>query len=135
MTDKQYSQQKKRVGSLIDKWKGPLGIGWYHVKLVWSRAYSEDNVRVMAVTETTWQYRQAVITWYLPTVLEETDEDFLESVVVHELCHILLAPLAAAAGENDTKGDSMDVHEYATECVAQALIHTRNSSLDKRSSI
>lgn len=50
-----------------------------------------DDFAVSATTEGRWNYYQAKIKWYLPSVSRHANAD-LEKICVHELCHVLLMP-------------------------------------------
>jgi len=116
MTDKEYRDQKKRVQKYIDKWFNAMGLGWFQVDMDWVRAEKTDSSGTAAEVSTTWQYRNARISWYLP-VLAELDDDKLENTVVHEFVHILINPLTLV----DKSEDLSTQHEYATECIARAF--------------
>lgn len=122
MTDKEYREQKARIQKLIDKWFKAMGLGWFHVDMVWCRERNKDSPDTSAITTTSWQYRNADIQWFLP-VIADSDDDFLEGIVVHEFTHILLAPLLMV----DKQDDLPLQHEYATECVARAIQWVREA--------
>lgn len=51
----------------------------------------QDDYLITATTETRWNYLTAKIKWYLPSAVRHSDE-VLEATLVHELCHVALAP-------------------------------------------
>lgn len=122
MTDKEYQEQKKRIKKYIDKWFQAMGLGWFKVDMEWSRERDLDNPQTAARTTTRWQYRHAVITWYVPALVDNDDE-YLEGIVVHEFVHILVAPLLAV----DSQDDLPLQHEYATECIARSMMWVREA--------
>lgn len=128
MTDKEYREQKKRVQKYIDKWFKTIGLGWFRVEFSWSRERYADSPNTAGRTTSSWQYKDAGITWYLPA-LAEIDDDHLENVVVHEFCHVLLSGLAQMM-ENDST-EANQINEYTTELVANALIWAREAANDK----
>lgn len=126
MTDKEYREQKKRVQKYIDKWFKTLGLGWFLVDMEWSR---EHDGEVAARTFSSWEYKSATITWFLPHLANQSD-DTVERCVVHEFCHILLSGLAQ--NQRDTDEVLADqVNEYTTELVASAFIWARAAGGDK----
>lgn len=131
MTDKEYHAQKKRVQKYIDRWFKTLGLGWFKVSMEWTREFCEHNKDTAASTYSSWQYKSATITWYLPKLLLAEDSD-IEDTVVHEFCHILLSGLAQNA--EDVDGDyARQVNEYTTELVARAVMWARTAgSEDKK---
>ncbi len=76
-----------------------------------------DATCAQAVTR--WQYREAVIHWYLPGAVRQTSDE-LENTLVHEYVHIMLAPT-----HDRLKAGSEEHDELATENVARALLATR----------
>lgn len=127
MTDKEYYKQKKRIQDLVDKWIGPSGFKWWQINLEYSRQFDSDDheqhaYSTTATTHVRWPYHKADITFYMP-VVAETDDNELENVFVHELAHLLIAPVI----DEDT---DQEKHEYATECIAKALIWTKGEIYD-----
>lgn len=120
MTDKEYREQKKRVKKYIDKWFKTLGLGWFSVDMEWSR---ERDGETAARTLSSWQYKNATITWFLP-LLAQHDDDTVERTVVHEFCHILLSALAQNQSDSN-EGLANQINEYTTEVVASAMIWAR----------
>lgn len=118
MTDAEYREQKDRVHRYLKKWIGPAGFGWWMIDCVWKRQKKDDNeVTAAADTSAQWQYRQAVITFYLP-MFEEMPDERVERLVVHELSHLLVS------GLHNFEDDSMrEITEYTTELVAQTLLY------------
>lgn len=116
---------EKRVLVLVDKWAPLMDLGHFEIANVFHddlRGEEADDLEsTAAATTTAWEYRSASITWYLPAVAAMTDEG-LEQVVVHELCHVLLAPLKEAL-----KANTIKVEELATENVARAVLKARSN--------
>lgn len=130
ITDKEYSIQKKRVLHYLNKWKLTLGLGAHKLNLEWDRGLrtGEDQEDVAIHCTNSWQYRLVTLYIYLPVIKRQTDEE-LEHIIVHEFAHSLIAPLAQRAPE-----DIGDLHEFATECVAQAILwaYERGKEEDKK---
>lgn len=116
MNDKEYAAEKKRVKKIVDKWKITLGLGAHKLDIVWDRSTREDDANVAIHCNNSWQYR--LIHWnvYTPVTSENSDEE-LEHIIIHELSHSLLAPIAQAAPDG-----AENEHEFSTECVAQAIL-------------
>jgi hypothetical protein len=124
MTDKEYDKQKARVQKLINRWFETMGLGWFHVDMVWNRERDYKVHTTAAKTTTSWQYRNAIIEWFLPSIAD-SDDDFLENIVIHEFVHILVAPLLMVDNEDDLPLQ----HEYVTECVARAIGWAREAGV------
>ena len=124
MTDKEYAKQKKRIRQLIAKWHG-TGFGWWRIDYEYDREVKESDNEVIrncvADCSTSWEYRTALITFYMPVVARQSDEE-LENQFVHEHAHILIGAIQDFSNEN-----ARQMTEYATECVARALVWAREA--------
>lgn len=100
MNDKEYEKQKKRVTKLWNKWRSPLGIGWWRVTVIYSRDKStgstlyappdvDGSFECVFDVRSDYYYKTATITAYLPVVKDLKDE-LLERSFIHELMHIQL---------------------------------------------
>jgi len=78
---------------------------------------SGEDFKVTAITESRWQYMQARIKWYLPSAVRHNNDE-LEKVLVHELCHVLLSPEQALI---DTKTTHDTYHSHFLGSDADAL--------------
>lgn len=87
MTDKDYKQTKKRIDTLITKWYKPGGWGWWRTDFCFSDERQPKNDDTCAETHADFKYSHATITFYVPTLVDKDDEE-LESILVHELCHL-----------------------------------------------
>lgn len=114
MTDSEYKAEKKRVMKSITKWKHILGLGAHKINIEWDRHTKESNPDVAIDCNNSWQYRLICLNVYTPVTVENSDDE-LEHIVIHELSHTLLAPLAQSVDDEE------NVHEFATTCVAQAI--------------
>lgn len=102
MTDAEYESQKARVKVLWDKWTNMLGLRtWQKISIEYFRDEAlprrdDESERTpssaVADVRTHWQYRTAHVRICLPAAMGE-DDDNLEYIVVHELCHILVNEL------------------------------------------
>jgi hypothetical protein len=122
VTDKEYNTQKKRVQKYIDRWLTTLGLRWFRIDFVWEREHDGDCA---ARTLSSWQYKDATVTWYLPKIASISD-DLLEQTVVHEFTHVLLSGLAQNAIDRDSDYANQ-LNEYTTEIVSNALSWAREA--------
>lgn len=71
----------------------------------------------VAECNTLWEYQSADITWYL-----KGHEDMdVENVAVHELTHIILAPIQEHVPRKHEK-----ISEWVTESIAKAIIRAKD---------
>lgn len=118
---KQHERTKAKLVALIEHWTPLVALGDVEVAHKFHATASDvtgDAEGVAAVTVSKWNYRSAVIHWYLPNIVDSLPED-MEWMVVHELCHVLNAPLEA-----HIKTAGNDFAELAAENVARALLAT-----------
>lgn len=142
MSDKvQYQRVEKLIRRLAPIWQKRMNLSHFEIEHVFLDSYDGgvgiDDFAVTAVAETRWNYQEAKIKWYLPSAVRHSDER-LEGTLVHELCHVLLAPeqslidieLEKVAREQERTSDGFDILiqqfyerlEMATENAARAII-------------
>lgn len=124
MSDKEYNQLKKKINLILSKWVRPMGIGWYSVSYIWAR--DKDGDTAARVDYSLWMYKKFSITFFMHT-LNDLDDKTLEDSIVHELCHILLAPLANNMSLVDTGDEKYrtDLIEQTTEIVKDSMFWVR----------
>lgn len=119
MTDKfpHHARQRRRIHRFLDKWVVTLGLGPWTLDQVYSSgelpkelAGGPDSV-VHASCNVSWEYQRARISWNCNSI-SDLDDDQLERVVIHELCHVLVAQMCDYRSEC---GRFIEVkHEEAT---------------------
>lgn len=107
-----------------------MGLDWWTLKFVWDRddkcELSKDgngNYECVAHTEVHWQYLRASLTFHLPTVATETDDE-LEYIIVHELTHVLVNEMRwvdAIAKDDDERRHNIQHEERVVTHIAQAF--------------
>lgn len=100
--DATFKAQQKRVKKGIRDWKPHL-IDNYEIISFFHRGEYKDRegdvfLDAVASVKPDARYIRAVIDWNLGQVAKLSDDE-LQSVVVHELCHILLAELTVIGKE------------------------------------
>lgn len=106
----------KRVQKRFDYWVAILKLDWWDIKLTRNDSYHPEEEDVAADTNAKWEYRQAVVRVYLPTLVVMTKAD-LDGVLVHELVHVLIAVMEAVV-PNRFEAQ----REMAVENIARAII-------------
>ena len=112
--------EERRVRAAADRWVRAMGLHqWWSIKHEFTlSAGMGEGSRVQATTSANWQYREAACTWNLEQTRILSDAD-LDNLVVHELTHCLLDPIAPE--------DGGALLEFSTESVARAIISVANS--------
>lgn len=113
---------RTRIYDIFNDWLDLLEMRWIDVSVQCSDSAHPDDAWTAADTDAKWEYRQAKITMYLPTIANHDDDD-LRDIIVHELVHVLLAPMESLRKDSETK-----VCELAVESTARALIAARGLS-------
>lgn len=105
-----------RIERAAKKWTKVLAIE--HLSILHKRldASDPDDADSVAFTRTSWQYESASIHWHVPKVCCYNDEE-LDWVMVHELCHVLLDPM-----EQHVKDTHLKDREFAVTRVAKAIL-------------
>lgn len=112
-------------------WQKRMGLAHVEIENVFLDSFfgddGEEDFKVTAVTEVRWQYDEAKIKWFLPSAIRK-DEEQIEETLVHELCHVLLAPeqnLDLLEGHHDMVDAYLEAflekRELATERTARAI--------------
>ena len=121
-----FAHHHARCRRVFDEWLQPLGLLWWSVDIDYYDDSAEfpggtgsGDSRVVARVWAQWEYLQAKIAINVPEVAQ-MDDDKLERVLVHELCHILVSEMRADP-------DACTDHEERTVTqLANAFIWTRN---------
>ncbi len=103
-----------------------LDLGWQDVTLYCVDTVHPTDSWTAADTDAMWQYRQARINVYLPTVANHVDAD-LRAVLMHELVHVLINPMESLTKEKHTAQC-----ELAVENVTRALLKTSRTPRTSR---
>lgn len=119
----QFEAGKERIQGFATKWERLMDMAWLSVKHTYNPNVNEESPFIVATTQADWEYRAGVIDWNMPRVCA-IEDDTLESVVVHELSHILLNPLEQLA----TKPHEAPLVEFAAESMARALLSVHRGS-------
>lgn len=101
MNDKDFKEQRSRIRKLIKKWHSSLGLNWWRIEYKFSRDKNSDGPAayepegswdVAAMCEADDNYLTAVITFFLPNIVDIPDNE-LEEIYLHECMHIFLKPM------------------------------------------
>jgi len=115
---KQYRKCEKRVQRLYDKWWPLMALPQIEVTLRfhvgWANVNGNEDHDIVMTTSCLYEYREALIEVYLPKASTLKPKD-LEHTFVHELCHVINAPI------RNLVEDGVAL-ETATENMAQALL-------------
>ena len=137
MTDREYKKQLRRIQRYIDRWHKTLGMGWWKVDYNYydkrkefakgekDTSYAQD---VAARSWSDWRYRNASISFSVPKVATLSDAE-VESMVVHELVHILVGSLGARSNPEHR----LDHNELVVTSLTHAFLWARKEGEAARS--
>lgn len=130
---KQYVWVCNLVEARSPVWVARMNLTDFEIEHAFEDSYfgddGEEDFKITAVTECRPQYLEAKVKWFLPSAVRH-DARKLEETLVHELCHVLLAPeqgiLAEIRQSDLPHGDKVaDLYAYqvenCTERVARVL--------------
>jgi hypothetical protein len=130
MTDKEFKAEQARLQKIIHKWVQPLGLlYWQRIKIAYERERGPEDdytaCEVAACASCAWYYKEAALTFFCSETIT-LDEDAAESVVVHELCHVLVNEMRewspAAGMSEDEVRKAVRHEEHVVTNLAQAFI-------------
>ena len=103
MTDVEFNKLKRRVMKTMVKWRAILGLARWRDTVQFVDRFKDDDDKgaIGAECVVRWPYRRYLIYIYMPVIAAYEDET-LEQLIVHELCHVLLDPLCCNDVEQDT---------------------------------
>lgn len=130
MDDETYNAQKARIQKLIDRWVEPLGLNWWELSFRYVRVPGEKldgGWQCIAETSVQWQYLHAIITFWMPVVVDE-DDDELEESFVHELTHVLVQEMRETASD---QSDEQKHVERVVETLSRAFRWVRKAGYDE----
>ncbi len=87
-----FAKEASRITKLFKKWRPILGLNEWDIKLHFIETIDEEDADLEAWATVSWEYIRADLYFCLLKTGLHNDED-LESLVVHELCHVLLKEL------------------------------------------
>jgi hypothetical protein len=91
MTDAERRAIIRRIGKISKKWLKMMGLMWWTVNLNYTTETRDtgSGYQAIAWVNAKWQYMTADVYFSLPIIVDKDDEE-IEEVVRHELCHILV---------------------------------------------
>ncbi|HEU4609985.1 MAG TPA: hypothetical protein VFS31_17815 [Chitinophagaceae bacterium] len=123
LKDKDYEQVKRRIQKYIIKWKHLMWMGPINIDIDYVRGYATGELTGSAANVKNlpgWPYQDFTIEFFL-AMLADYSEDDLEMVIIHELCHILVAPITHPTSEGMPEEVSRNLMEHTVTNMARAF--------------
>lgn len=115
-----HRDARRRIKDAVRVWGNlvPPGVTVHHLFI--EGTVDTESPDVIAETKTAWEYHQATIRWSLVNAAPLSDDE-LEETLVHELVHVMLAPIELPhRTDDDTPMNA--VCEYTVSTVARAIL-------------
>lgn len=86
---------EKLIQQYVEYWIPTLGLdNWSRIDIICHVGSHPEHTGILATTTSDWRYMEADVSFYLGAIVGcEADDDRLEYIVVHELCHILICEM------------------------------------------
>jgi hypothetical protein len=114
-----YELVKHAIDGMKDEWQDRMDLGHVAITHSYLEAFNETDHLTVAETQAMWEYRTANVRWWLPSAAR-LDMKELESTLVHEYTHILLAPV-----ELKIPDKHLELKEFTVESIARALLRSK----------
>lgn len=126
MTDAEFQAVVDRIKPLVEKWITPLGLKWWRkIHFDYARHRKDSENSCVADTEVSWEYCEATVTFYVPTInTKEIDDAELEYFIIHEYMHVLVKEMRW----QDDNADNRRHEERVCTQLAQAFMWVRDFS-------
>lgn len=113
---------QKNIEKTVKRWQAIMDLGFITVH----NYFSDEEVEQTAEVVTSWEYREAAIVWYNIHAKELT-QDELDAAAVHELGHIIVAPMSDFLPKKHQK-----LEEFVVESIAKAILGVKNANIPNR---
>ena len=131
MTDKEFRDLQGAIKVHVERWVARFGLGTWKLHVRCERDSDEfspprhdGGVRnyTSARTSTNWQYMEATLSFNMPQLFDQNQEE-VEEIVIHELTHVLVAEL------RETSDDWLNHEERVVTMLTRAFQKTRDAAL------
>jgi hypothetical protein len=93
-----YRKLALELSQLMDEWIKTLGLDYWSIETSYLARKCEHSENTRAEVSCSWEYRNAVVTFYLGASVEDSPDE-REYSLVHELCHCLVNPMSRGANK------------------------------------
>lgn len=118
-------QTRNQVLRIFEELTDKFETGWLYLRLNLSDAQNSEDAYCAADTDAKWEYRQATITVYLPTIAAHTDGQ-LRMILGHEIVHAIVAPMESLIKDTDANTRQC---ELAVESMTRTLLQAAGLEL------
>lgn len=101
-TKREINALVKKIELYVRELQVILGLDHFAVKNVFSESLDPEDSKAEAYCHVLWEYEEVTYTWIMPQLLGKPDE-YLLSVVLHEMAHTLIDPIGCWHMEKSTE--------------------------------
>ena len=116
------NREKKNIERTVAKWQTAMNLGGTAIH----NFFSDEEVENTAEVITSWEYHEAAIIWYTKNCEQLTQEE-LDEAAVHELGHILVAPMSDHLPDEHHK-----LEEFVVSSITKAIMGVKNGVRNTR---
>ena len=107
------NREKKNIERTVNRWQSAMDLGFVTVQ----NYFNDEESIATAEIITNWEYREAAIVWNTPNLQGLTQKD-LDEVAIHELGHIIVAPMSDYLPNKHRK-----LEEFVVQGITRAIIN------------
>lgn len=115
-----YKRLTEEIRGYMRKWIPILGLSLWHIDTEYCSQFHEHHKTADACCHPNWEYEQAMISFYLPSIAESSCS--LQETVVHELCHCVMGPIT----KSDPSPEEREHMELTVTRISRAFIRFDN---------
>jgi len=116
------NREKRNIERTVTRWQTAMNLGGTAIR----NFFSDEEVEQTAEVVTSWEYHEAAIIWYTKNCEDLTQEE-LDEAAVHELGHILVAPMSDHLPDEHHR-----LEEFTVTAITKAIMGVRNEMGNKR---
>lgn len=113
---------QKNIEKTVKRWQTVMDLGFVTVH----NYFSDEEVEQTAEVITSWEYREAAIVWYNKNC-KDLSQDEIDHAAVHELSHIIVAPMS-----DNLPAKHIKLEEFCVESIARAIMGVKNEVQHER---
>lgn len=110
------NKEKKNIERTVTRWQTIMNLGFISIE----NHFSDLEVEQAAEVITSWEYREAAIVWYTKNCENATQKE-IDETAVHELSHILVAPMSDHLPNKHSK-----LEEFVVSSITNAILSAKN---------
>lgn len=120
-----YTSVHTKIDKELAYWLPVMNLDRWCVSVNYEPTVNDNNSDICATMNSSWCYKQATMTVYVPTMAKMPDIE-IEYILVHELCHAMVCAMRG-------KKHRMEMEESVVTELSRAFMKTRYPTFVPRS--